>query len=170
MRRTTLPLLIAGHILLAASGLAQTNACDLATPYGTVDVSDVQAAINMALKASPCTANIGGGLICNVAVVQRVVNAALPGGNCDTSTGVVPHSVTLNWTASTSPSVQYRIYRSAAAGGPYTTVNSTLVSGTTYVDQTVRGGVTYYYVARAVDGSGTESSNSNEAQAVVVAP
>jgi hypothetical protein len=143
----------------------------LAAPFGTIDVADVQAAINMAIGASPCTTNLGGGLICNVAVVQRVINAALPGGSCDTGTGVVPHSVTLNWTASTSANVVgYRIYRATAAGGPYTAVNATPVAGTSYVDHTVRGGVTYYYVARSVDNTGAESANSNEAPAVIPVP
>ena len=172
MHRAVFPVLIATHLLFANPGAAQTNACDLATPYGTVDVSDVQAAINMALGASPCTANIGGGQICNVATVQRVINAALPGGICEgTRTGVAPHSVTLNWTASTSSNVKYRIYRATSAGGPYVALNSTPVSGLTYVDYNVRGGTTYYYIARAVDdATGAESSNSNEAPAAITAP
>jgi hypothetical protein len=161
--------MFAASLALTTTAWAQSSACDLAQPYGVIDVGDVQAAINMALNMSPCSANIGGGLICNVAVVQRVVNAAL-GGTCDTGTGVVPHAVTLNWTASPSANVGYRIYRSTTLGGPYTALNQTPVTGTSYVDSTVRGGVTYYYVARAVDSSGTESSNSNEAPAAVAAP
>jgi hypothetical protein len=169
--RATLRSVIVASSLFVSSVWAQTNACDLAAPFGTLDVADVQAAINMALKVSPCTANIGGGQICNVAVVQRVINAVLPGGTCVTGTGVVPHSVTLNWTPSTSANVVgYRIYRATAPGGPYTAVNATPVAGVTYVDQSVRGGITYYYVARAVDSTGAESSNSNEAPAPVVAP
>lgn len=169
MRRASLPI-VAVLGLLVSSAEAQMTACDLAAPTGTIDVADVQAAINMALKASPCTADIGGGLICNVAVVQRVINAAL-GLGCDTSTGVVPHSVTLTWMQSSSANVAgYRIYRATSMGGPYTAVNSSLVTGLTYTDYTVRGGVTYYYVARAVDSGGAESANSNEAPAAVVAP
>jgi hypothetical protein len=58
------------------------SACDLAAPYGVIDSSDVQAAVNMALGVSPCTANIAGSGVCSVTVVQRVVNASLPGGVC----------------------------------------------------------------------------------------
>ena len=171
MSRASFPVLIAAYILSTSSGSAQTSACDLAAPFGIVDVSDVQAAINMAIGASPCTAKIGGGQICNVAVVQRVINAAVPGGSCDTGTGVVPHSVTLSWNASTSPNViGYRIYRSTASGGTYTALNSTPVPGTSYVDHTVRGGITYYYVARSVDSTGAESSDSNQAPAAVPSP
>jgi hypothetical protein len=171
MSRASLSGWIAGYILFTSSGSAQVNACDLAAPFGAIDVADVQAAINMTIGVLPCTATLGGGQICNAAVVQRVVNAALPGGTCDTSTGVVPHSVTLNWTASTSTNVVgYRIYRSTTAGGPYTAVNATPVSGTSYVDHTVRGGLTYYYIARSVDSAGAESVDSNEAPAAIPVP
>jgi hypothetical protein len=37
----------------------------------------------------------------------------------------------------------------------------------TWTDTQVLGGKTYYYVARAVDSSGNESVNSNEAIAVI---
>lgn len=39
-----------------------------------------------------------------------------------------------------------------------------------YSDSTVQSGMTYYYVTTAVDSSGTESSYSNLAQAVVPFP
>jgi len=160
----------AGLFLFSASAWAQINACDLATPYGTIDTADVQAAINMALGVSPCTANIGGSGVCNVAVVQRVINAAL-GGSCVTGIGAVPHLVTLNWLASTSPNIAgYNVYRGTSSGGPYTIVNSALVPATTYLDTVVQAGVTYYYVVTAVDTSHNESVQSNQAQAVVPTP
>jgi fibronectin type 3 domain-containing protein len=78
------------------------------------------------------------------------------------------HTVGLNWTASTSPSIQgYNAYRGTTAGGPYTKVNSALTSGTTYVDNGVTAGKTYYYVVTAVDATGAESGYSNEAAAVI---
>ena len=67
------------------------NACDLIS-YGAVDSSDVQVAVNMTLGVAPCTANILGAGVCNVSVVQRVVNASLPGGQCIVGTAL-PHSV-----------------------------------------------------------------------------
>src|SRR5205823_1303642 len=73
------------------------NACDLATPYGTIDLNDVQAAINMSLGSATCTANIIGPGLCNVVAVQRVINAALPGGTCVTSSSLVAHSASLSW-------------------------------------------------------------------------
>jgi len=157
-------------VLFIGTASAQINACDLATPYGTIDVADVQAAINMALGTSTCTANIAGAGVCNAAVVQRVVNAAA-GNGCVTGYGAVPHSATLTWTASTSANIAgYNVYRSTTAGGPYTKINSSVVTGTTYTDITTQAGVTYYYVVTAVDTSNNESSYSNQAQGVVSTP
>jgi len=48
---------------------------------GTVNVADVQIAVNEALGLSPCTMNLDGTGTCDVADVQRVIAAAL-GGTC----------------------------------------------------------------------------------------
>lgn len=80
------------------------------------------------------------------------------------------HSVDLAWTASTSQNViGYNIYRGTTTGGPYPTkVNSALVSATTFTDWTVLPGVTYFYVATAVDSSQNESVYSNESNPAAV--
>ena len=81
------------------------------------------------------------------------------------------HSVSLNWTASTSVNVVgYNVYRGAVSGGPYTKVNSALVAGTSYTDSAVQAGLTYYYVTTAVDNNSNESAYSNQAQAVIPVP
>ncbi|MGO9270767.1 MAG: hypothetical protein ACLQOO_11035, partial [Terriglobia bacterium] len=59
MRKTPLSTLTAGLVLSSVSVWGQTNSCDLNLD-GKVDVADVQAAINMTLGLSPCTANIAG--------------------------------------------------------------------------------------------------------------
>jgi len=154
----------------ASSGTTPSNACDLATPYGTIDAADVQSAINMSLGVSPCTANISGVGVCNVAVVQRVINAAM-GGTCVTGTGAQPHSVTLNWVASTSSNLAgYNVYRGTASGGPYVRLNSAVVTSLTYTDNTVLAGQTYFYVVTAVDTTSSESTYSNQATAAVPTP
>jgi hypothetical protein len=145
------------------------NACDLNVD-GTVNVVDVQLATNMTLGLIPCTAAINGPGVCNIVVVQRVINTAL-GATCVVDSGGAPHSVALSWTASTSPNVTgYNVYRSTVSGGPYTLVNSALIVGTSYTDTTVLAGQTYYYVATAMDSSNNESAYSNQAQAVVPSP
>jgi fibronectin type 3 domain-containing protein len=75
--------------------------------------------------------------------------------------------VSLNWNSSTSSVSGYNVYRSTTSGSGYAKVNTSLVSGLTYSDSTVQSGTTYYYVTTSVDSSGTESNNSNEAQAII---
>jgi hypothetical protein len=78
-----------------------------------------------------------------------------------------PHSVSLNWDASTSTNVAfYKIYRGTLSGGPYSVLTSN-VKATTYTDSTVQSGGIYYYVTSAVDTAGTESILSNELQSVI---
>jgi hypothetical protein len=159
-----------------------TSACDFVAPYGTVDVADVQSIINMTIGITPCTVNIGGQGVCNAAVVQRVINAAL-GGTCVTGFGAVAHYATLTWTASASTGITgYNVYRAttatglptqpsaagaAASGGLYTLVTSSPVVGITYIDTTVSAGVVYYYAVTAVSSTG-ESVASNQFQAAAI--
>jgi hypothetical protein len=167
-----------------------TSACDFVAPYGTVDAADVQAIINMTIGiTTPCTVNIGGQGVCNAAVVQRVINAAL-GGTCVTGYGAVAHYATLTWTASASTGISgYNVYRAitptgsscplpadptasgaAASSGAslYVKVNSALVVGITYIDTGVAAGVSYCYATTAVNSAGVESAASNQYQTVAV--
>ena len=84
--------------------------------------------------------------------------------------GVLAHTATLNWTASTSTVIGYNIYRGTVSGGPYVLVNSSLVTGTQYVDSTVLAGQTYYYVATAVASGIVESTDSNQVTATIPTP
>jgi hypothetical protein len=82
-----------------------------------------------------------------------------------------PHSVTLNWVASTSVNVTgYKVYRATVSGGPYTLLTSTAIAALTYADSVVLAGQTYYYVVTAVNNAGLESSYSNQAVAVIPTP
>jgi fibronectin type 3 domain-containing protein len=85
--------------------------------------------------------------------------------------GVAPvqHSVSLSWAASTSGVIVYNVYRGSVSGGPYARVSSN-DTGLSYTDSAVSGGQTYYYVVTAVDSTGTESTYSNQVQAVVPSP
>jgi hypothetical protein len=164
--KAILATLAAGLALLFPTAIqAQAlNACDL-TADGVVDLRDVQLATNMAQTVVPCTANVAGAGVCNIVVVDRVTHAALSGA-CLTG---VPHTVALNWTASTSSNViGYNVYRGTVSGGPYTKLTSAPVSSTNYTDVTAQGGQTYYYVATAVDNSSNESAYSSPAVPAVV--
>jgi hypothetical protein len=143
----------------------QVNACDLNLD-GLVNSADVALAVNMDVGLSACTADIVGINLCNVVVVQRVTNAAL-GGLCAAGN---PHTVTLNWIASITPSVSYNLYRARTSGGPYIKVGSVGVGVVAYIDSTALSGQTYFYVVRALDGTDTESVNSTEVQADIPFP
>jgi hypothetical protein len=143
-----------------------TQPCDF-NGNGTVNVQDVQLAIDMALGLTTCTANVDGSGVCNVVVVQRIINTAL-GQPCVTGPGVTSSSVSLSWTASTSSTAAgYNVYRASAIDGPFTKLTATPISGTTYTDNTAQSGSTYYYAATAVDASSNESAYSAAAQSVV---
>lgn len=87
-----------------------------------------------------------------------------------TATAQVAHSATLSWIASTSSVAGYNIYRSSVSGGPYTKMNSSLVTLLTYTDTAVLAGLTYYYVATSVNASNAESIYSNEISATIPTP
>jgi hypothetical protein len=77
------------------------------------------------------------------------------------------HTVHLTWDASTSQVAGYRVYRSQSSGSSYALLTGTLVNALLYDDSTVSLGTTYYYVVTAVDSSGNESVQSNQATAVI---
>ena len=70
------------------------------------------------------------------------------------------HKVILNWNASTTSGVVYKVYRGASSGGPYSNIASN-IQQLTYTDDPVPSGVTIYYVVTATKGN-LESAYSNE--------
>jgi hypothetical protein len=77
------------------------------------------------------------------------------------------HTVTLHWQASTTKNVRYNIYRGPKPGFHPDKLNAAPIDGLTFTDTTAENGRKYYYVARAVDATGQESRDSNEAFANV---
>ena len=77
------------------------------------------------------------------------------------------HQVTLNWNASTTPSVTYNVYRGRVSGGPYSQINPSAVTALSYVDTSVAAGQAYYYVVTAVSSINVESGYSNQSMATI---
>jgi hypothetical protein len=77
------------------------------------------------------------------------------------------HTVVLHWKASTSKNVRYNIFRGSAPGMHPDKLNAVPVDGWTFTDTNVQSGRSYYYVVRAVDAAGQESSDSNETVAAI---
>jgi fibronectin type 3 domain-containing protein len=107
-----------------------------------------------------------GSIVVNSDATNSPLNIGLTGS------GVQPvqHSTTLSWTASTSTVMGYNAYRGTVSGGPYTKLNASVNTSTTYTDSTVQSGQTYFYVVTAVDSSGVESSYSNQASGAIPTP
>jgi Domain of unknown function (DUF4082) len=145
----------------AASGTAKTDSSGNYTFAGLGSGSYVIAPSQSGEVFSPSVAavSISGA---SKTAVNFVASAAPP---------AVPHSVTLNWTPSTSTNISgYRLYRALVSGGPYALLTSSLVPPGSYVDGSVQGGKTYYYVISSVDSKNLESAPSNEAVAIVPTP
>jgi len=77
------------------------------------------------------------------------------------------YSVALNWTASTSSVTGYNVYSGTSSGGPYTKLTSSPVASTSYTDNSVQQGKTYYYVVTSVNSDNEESAYSAQVSAVV---
>jgi Abnormal spindle-like microcephaly-assoc'd, ASPM-SPD-2-Hydin/Protein of unknown function (DUF1573) len=103
-----------------------------------------------------------------VTVASNATNSPISVSVSGTGVQSSSSSVLLSWTASTSSGVVgYNVYRGTTSGS-YSEISSS-VSGTTYTDTTVQSGqnITYYYVVTAVNSSGEESTDSNQASVTV---
>jgi hypothetical protein len=80
------------------------------------------------------------------------------------------HTVDLAWAPSSSPVIGYFTYRGSQSGGPYSRLNSSPSTDTSYSDSTVQSGQTYYYVVTSLGTDSVESAFSNQATAVVPSP
>jgi hypothetical protein len=94
--------------------------------------------------------------------------AGAGGANPGQSNFVSAHDVTLNWNASVSSGVAgYNVYRGSVSGGPYARMNSSAVTITSYNDNAVQPGQTYFYVVTSISLDNVESSFSNEVMAPI---
>ncbi len=98
-----------------------------------------------------------------------VTTATAPGAPLNLAATAGNASVGLTWQAPTSnggsPITGYNVYRGTSSGGEGATpLNTTLVSGTSYTDNTAANGTGYWYTVKAVNSVGTGPA-SNEASA-----
>ena len=105
---------------------------------------------------------------CSSSSASNLLGAGGVNGNPAQSNLVSGAGVTLNWNPSISSGVVgYNVYRGTGSGGPYSRMNSSLVTVTTYNDNTIQSGQTYYYVVTSVNLSDVESAYSNEVVASI---
>ena len=76
------------------------------------------------------------------------------------------HSVSISWSASSSPGVvSYNVYRATApSAGPTKIGNAT---GTNFIDTSVQAGQTYFYTVTAVNSANLESPEPSEVSVTV---
>ena len=158
---------ISGTISPAAGGdLATVTLSGAAGTTATANTTGNYTFTGLANGSYTVTPSDSGYTYAPVSQAVTVNGASVTGLNF-TATAVQTYSVALTWTASTSTVSGYNVYRGTVSGGPYTLVNTSLIGALTYTDSTVQNGVTYYYVATAVDSSGNQSAYSTPAQAII---
>lgn len=111
-----------------------------------------------------------GSTAANLNFVSNASTSTVAEALTGSGTAAPSHSVDLSWSASASTVAGYNLYRGTSAAGPFTKLNSVLDAGTTFTDNNVIAGSTYYYVATSVDSSGTESGYSNAVSASIPTP
>lgn len=104
--------------------------------------------------------------------------AAIPTAPADTTPPAPPtglnavagnQTVSLSWNVNEEPDVaSYRLRRSTVSGGPYDVIADVATAAAN--DTAVTNGVTYFYVATAIDTSNNESAPSAEVAATPTAP
>jgi hypothetical protein len=80
------------------------------------------------------------------------------------------HTVRLQWNPAPTKVKGYNVYRSSTPGGPYQKINPQVNSNPSFVDGSVQGGETYYYVSTAVSPDGKESKYSNQSHTTIPTP
>jgi fibronectin type 3 domain-containing protein len=85
-----------------------------------------------------------------------------PTGLTATASGV--DQISLSW-GTVAGAVEYRVYRSASAGGPFTQLAAVAAPTTTYIDSGLAPGTTRYYLVRSATGDACASADSNVASA-----
>ena len=116
---------------------------------------------NQCDPAETCT---GSSATCPIDVVYLRPSAP-------TGLAAVPGNLqaTISWTAATG-ATGYNVKRSATSGSGYTTLgNSPTATASPYLDTSLTGGTTYYYVASSINTIATcESANSTQVSAIPV--
>lgn len=77
------------------------------------------------------------------------------------------HSVLLTWTASPTSGVTYNVYRSLTSGSCKTTTVTTGLTATTFTDNAVISGTTYFYSVDAQNGGGKSACTSPDVQVLI---
>jgi Abnormal spindle-like microcephaly-assoc'd, ASPM-SPD-2-Hydin len=128
------------------------------------------AAGNSALINVTFAPSASGTLSGSVTIASNASDPSVVISLSGTAVQPVSHSVTLSFAPNSSNVVGYNIYRSSTSNGPYTKLNSPILTSTAYTDSAVTASQTYYYVGTSVDSAGTETAYSSQVSATIPTP
>lgn len=151
-----------GNSNVAVSQITVSGAGYTVTGGGTPVTLSPSQNLVLGVQFSPASA---GSVAGSISIVSNAKGS--PATITLSGTGVVQHTVSLSWIASTSTVAGYNVYRSTTSGSAYVKINTSLISGLTYTDSSVKSGTTYFYVTTAVNSSGSESGYSDQASAAI---
>ena len=159
-----------GNVSLTIGSVNTTGAAFSTSGLSTGMTLSPGQQVNFQVSFHPTTVgNLTGSLAVSSPAVSSVLRVNLAGSGLNAA-APVQHTVTLRWSPSTSSVAGYHIYRGTVSGGPYSLLNPTPDTATSYTDASVVSGKQYFYVATAVDSKGEESGYSNEASATIPNP
>ncbi|MGI9102744.1 MAG: beta strand repeat-containing protein [Terriglobales bacterium] len=118
----------------------------------------VNSSQQVTMAFTPLSVATFGGTITFNTTSSGVSASVSVGGN-----GVIAsaHTVSLSWSASTSTVLGYNVYRSTSQNFGFQKINGSAVSFTSFTDNSVASGQTYYYKVTAVGSGALESGFSN---------
>jgi hypothetical protein len=156
-----------GTAALTFSGVSVSGAGFNATGVSNgVVLSPGQSTTLTASFTPAATATVTGSIGFTSNAANPSATIALSG--IGTQQPAVSHAVVLSWDPSAGSNITgYYVFRATTSGGPFTTLNASPISTTTYTDTNVSVGQTYYYVVTAVNSSNTQSGYSNLASGTV---
>ncbi len=157
-----------------------TNGGSTALSISSLTITGTNAA-DFAEVANTCGSSVAAGANCSIGVAftpstsksetasLAIADNATGSPQTVSLSGLGIHNVGLLWTPSSSSGVVgYYVYRGTTSGGENSTpLNSTPISGTTFTDESVTAGSTYYYVVTAVGSDDTQSPASPESSTTV---
>lgn len=162
-------------VTLINTGGSSVSISNVALSGPGLSASGVSSGLTLAAGGS-ATLNVGfipssvGTLNGSVSVMSSANNKTLSVSLVGSAVQPVSHAVTLNLTPNSSSVVGYNVYRALVSNGPYTKLNSPIVTSTTYIDTTVVASQTYFYVGTSVDAAGDETLYSNPVSATIPTP
>jgi len=142
---------------------ASYNQNETVTIEGIVPNSSGEIVINMNRAAGASYGYI------NALVIEGYQATAIPSTPTDlVATPVDNSSIAINWQDNTNLETAYEVWRSTVSGSGFSLTSTLPLGSTSYTDNSVQKGVTYYYKVRANLSDGSQSEFSNESGASTV--